>query len=81
MPLFHTGPAEYGFPITPNDTTDLATRTRCVYLGVGGDLKVDLVGGGGTITFVGLAAGVVHPLRIKRVYATGTTAGSILGFT
>ena len=33
----------------------------------------------GTITFVGLAAGIIHPIRATRVYDTGTAATGILG--
>lgn len=71
-------PAENAAAVTPNDSTDLANTTRGVYVGVTGDLKVDTVGGN-TVTFVSLAAGIIHPIRAKRVYSTGTTATSILG--
>lgn len=71
-------PAEYAASVTPNDSTDLAQSTRGIYVGATGDLKVDTVGGS-TITFVGLAAGIIHPIRAKRVYSTGTTATSIVG--
>lgn len=64
--------------ITPNDGADLATPTRGLYVGASGDVRVTMVGGQ-TLTFVGLAAGVVHPLRVKRVFATSTTASSIIG--
>jgi len=72
-------PAESAVSITPDNSTDLAISTRGVYVGVTGDLKVDMVGGSSGITFVGLASGVIHPIRAKRVYATGTTASSIIG--
>lgn len=71
-------PAEYAVAITPDNSTDLATSTRGLYVGATGDVKVDTVGGS-TVTFVGLAAGVIHPIRARRVYATGTTATSIIG--
>lgn len=73
-----SSPAEYAYVVTPDDGADLGFTTRGVYVGVSGDLHVDLVGGS-EVTFVGLAAGVVHPLRVARVYATGTTATSIVG--
>jgi hypothetical protein len=31
------------------------------------------------VTFTGLAAGVIHPIAAKRVYATGTGATGIVG--
>jgi len=71
-------PAENGFAITPNDSTDLATVTRGLYVGITGDIKVTLAGGT-TVEFGALAAGVVHPLRVKRVWATSTTVTQIVG--
>ena len=72
------GPARSATEITPNDTTDLTTPTRGIYLGASGNVKVDMVDSG-TVTFSSMAAGMVHPLRVKRIYATGTTATSIIG--
>ena len=69
--------ASYAFAITPHNTNDLAVPTRGIYVGVSGDVKVDI--GGVAITLVGLAAGMIHPLQVTRVYATGTTATSIVG--
>lgn len=75
----YTGPVQNGFVITPNDTQDIAIYPRGLYCGTGGDIKVDLVGGSAGIVLKALAAGIVHPIRVKRVYATGTTAADILG--
>lgn len=65
------------FSITPNDSTDIVACN--LYIGTGGDLKVDMEVDG-TITFTGLQAGY-HPIKVKRVYATGTTASNIIGLT
>lgn len=73
-----SSPVHNAAAVTPHDTNDLSKTTRGVYVGVSGDVKVDLAGGD-TVTFVGLAAGVIHPLRVTRIYSTGTTATSILG--
>lgn len=62
--------------VTPNDSTDFE-ETRGVYVGTSGDLKV-IMSDGGTVTFVGLAAGIVHPLQVTRIYSTGTDADDIL---
>lgn len=70
-------PAVGAFAITPNDSTDLAITTRGIYVGVAGDLKVDM--NGTAVTFVDLAAGIIHPIVTTRVYDTGTSAGSIIG--
>ena len=64
--------------IAPNDSEDISVTTRGIYLGMPGDVQVDLLDSG-TVTLRNLVAGVVHPIRAKRVYATGTTATDIVG--
>lgn len=71
-------PASNAAAVVPNDGADLAVSTRGVYCSVSGDVKVDMVDGG-TVTFGSLAAGMIHPLRVKRVYSTGTSALGIVG--
>jgi len=71
-------PINSAFAITPDDDVDLIYVTRGIYVGVSGDLKVDTKSGD-TVTFVGLAAGMIHPIRVKRVYENGTDATSIVG--
>jgi hypothetical protein len=51
---------------------------RGIYVGVSGDVKVDLVDGSTGITFVSLAAGVEHAIAVTKIYKTGTTATSVL---
>lgn len=70
-------PAEHAVAITPDNSTDLATYTRALYIGVAGDVKVDMAKGG-TVTFKDVPIGIL-PVRAKRVYDTGTTATNILG--
>ena len=72
-------PAEHAFAITPHDTNDLAYATRGIYVGATGDVKVDMLGGESAVTFTGLAAGIIHPIRATRVYNTDTTATNIVG--
>lgn len=78
MSIMETRPARKGVAITPDNDNDLSDYTRGIYVGGTGDLKVDLVEEG-TVTFVGLAAGIIHPIAAKRVYATGTDATNIIG--
>lgn len=73
-----TGPAERLFAITPDNSTDLAYVTRGLYVGVSGNVAVHDVYGTAT-TLVGLAAGVFHPIRVRRVLVTGTTVTGIVG--
>ena len=69
------------FLITPNDSTDLTTFTRGISLGTEGDLKIDTIDGTTvTIPSGALAAGVIHPIGVARVHATGTTASDIVGY-
>ena len=71
--------------VTPSDTVDIpniaSSTTRnngCVlYVGSGGDLKV-LTAGGDEVTFVGFPTGGFLPVQVVRVFATDTTAASIL---
>jgi len=78
-PASLSDPASYAAAVTPNDGADLPNATRGPYVGVAGDVKVDFVDGGTGIILKALAAGIVHPFRVKRVYATGTTATDIVG--
>lgn len=75
-------PVVNGFAITPSDSDDLNRYSRYVYVGTAGDLKVALVGQDAdqtnvVVTLTGLAKGF-YPLRIRRVYATGTTATNLV---
>lgn len=67
------------FAITPSNSVDLAQPTIAIYLGTPGDLKIDAAETGTEITFKNLANGVFHPIRAKKVYATGTSASDIIG--
>lgn len=73
-----TSPASGAAAITPSDSGDLPTTTRGIYVGVAGNIVVDLYDGTTSITFVGLAAGTILPVRAKRVRSTNTTATSLV---
>ena len=75
-----TEPAKGAAAVTPNDSTDLTYQTRGLYVGVSGDVVVTMVdqADGANVTFTGLAGGVVHPLEVKRVWNTNTTATNIV---
>ena len=74
-----TAPASRGFAVTPNDAADLARVSRGIYVGEGGDLRVLLANDDVPVTFPGLAGGMIHGLRLRRVFATGTTATGLVG--
>ena len=75
------GPADHVALVTPSDTDDLTKFTRGISFGTAGALKVDTAGGETVVIPSGaLTAGVVHPLRVKRVYSTGTAAANIVAY-
>jgi hypothetical protein len=63
--------------VVTSNTVTYESPTRGVYVGVGGNVKVDMVSGG-TVTFVGVVAGTLLPIQVERIYATGTTATSMV---
>lgn len=73
-----SAPKGGAFDVTPHDTNDLAIGATAVYVGGAGDMKVD-TSLGQTVTFVGLGTGVILPVRVSRIYSTGTTATDIIG--
>lgn len=72
-------PASYGFAITPSNTVDLPHETRSIFVGASGNITVDFVDGGTNILLMGCTAGTVLPVRVKRVYQTGTGATNLVG--
>lgn len=72
-----SSPLERFYAVTPNDGADLAFFCRGIILGVAGDVKVTDMDGN-AVVLPSLAAGVVHPIRAKRIWATGTTATNIV---
>jgi hypothetical protein len=67
-----------GFEIIPDDASDLVSLTRAIILENGGDVTV-LLKNGDTLTLPSLTAGVIYPIRVVRVLATGTTATGLKG--
>ena len=72
------GMPENAFAITPHDTTHLA-QSAAVYVGGAGDVTVYLVNGDGPITFAGLTAGDILPVKASRVMSTDTDATLLIG--
>jgi len=63
--------------VITSDTVVYEQPTRGVYVGVGGNVTVEMVSGG-IVTFVGVLAGTLLPIQVDRIYATGTTATSLV---
>jgi len=73
-----TGPLIGGFDVTPDDGADLPTLPRALMIAGGGDVALVLKDGTSLI-LPGLAVGVIYPVRVRRILATGTTATGIRG--
>lgn len=71
-------PARDGAALSGNDTADLTYMPRALYIGIGGDLRVEMAGGQ-VLTFANVPGGTILPLRISKLLQTGTTARQILG--
>lgn len=63
--------------VTPSDT-DVFASPVTVYVGVTGNVRVVPANGGSAVTFVGVPAGGVVPVKVRQVYSTSTTATSIV---
>lgn len=64
--------------VAPSDTVDLVDGpTAGLYVGGAGNIAA-IMADGNEVTFTALSIGVVHPISVKRVKLTGTTATLIL---
>ncbi|MGJ8543871.1 MAG: spike base protein, RCAP_Rcc01079 family [Sulfitobacter sp.] len=73
-----SSPVQGGFDITADDAVDLPQVTRAVMVTGAGDVTA-LFKNGDTLSLAGLVPGVIYPLRVMRVLATGTTATGLKG--
>jgi len=71
-------PGERAFDVTPSDSSNLPQITRGLYVGIIGDVHV-IMAGGDDVTFTDMAAGVIHPLRVRQILVSGTNAGDLIG--
>ncbi|TCP43925.1 spike base protein, RCAP_Rcc01079 family [Rhodovulum marinum] len=69
-------PGAFLAAVTPDDEADLATASRALCVAQSGEVRATTVGG--TTETVYIAAGVAFPIRVARVWATGTTAAGIV---
>ncbi|WP_456388099.1 spike base protein, RCAP_Rcc01079 family [Profundibacter sp.] len=75
-----TAPATDAAALIPSDTVALVSVTRAVFVGSAGDLRVTMLSGD-VVVLSNVAAGMVYPLRVSHVMATGTTAGGLVGLS
>lgn len=62
--------------VTLSDSA-LLPRTRALYVGTGGNLKVTTAYGT-DVTFANAPSGSILPLQVTKVWSTGTTAANVL---
>ncbi|WP_108260456.1 spike base protein, RCAP_Rcc01079 family [Mangrovicoccus ximenensis] len=77
-----TSPASGGMAVVPSDADELATWSRALYVGVGGSLAVELAEApeGEVLVLQNVQAGMIYPLRARKVRATGTSAAALVAF-
>jgi hypothetical protein len=73
-----SAPARRCVPVTPHDTNPLSDVAKALYVGGGGTVVVQGVGGGSDAVFTRVPDGSVLPVRAAYVRATGTTASDIV---
>lgn len=69
-------PASNAYPVTPDDTGDLAYFSRALNVATSGSVRLTTVRGDEVTVFI--AAGITFPIRARRIWATGTTAANIV---
>lgn len=81
-------PVESALAVTPSDAANLAPpsgdankATRALLIGGAGNVKVDMADGSTvTLALPATACGLLLPIAVKKVHATGTTATAIVAF-
>ena len=71
-----TSPPTNIYTATPSDSSDLPDASRALNVAQSGMVRVTTVGG--NTDTVNVADGIVFPIRVKRIWATGTTASGIV---
>lgn len=62
-----------------SDTQELNVVSRALWVGVGGDVKVQMANGD-VVTIAGVPAASMLPIRVRQVFSTGTTATGVVSF-
>lgn len=67
--------------ITPNDSADVTTVLQSLRAGSAGNVSIACEDGGAAVLITDVAAGEHIPGPIWRVFATGTTATNLVGWS
>ncbi len=73
-----SGPSSDLIPVIPSDASDLVQIGVALYIETGGTLSIETVAGGARVLSV--SDGMILPVGVRRVNATGTTATGIHAF-
>ena len=66
--------------VSKSDSQDLDVKDAKLFVGTGGDLKIDTMDGQ-TVTLKNIPSGTfLDWIRVKRVHSRGTTANDIVAF-
>ncbi len=69
--------AVVAFEVIPDDDAEITTLHKGLWIGAGGTLRVKMWESG-IVEFKGLVDGYLLPIRVKKVFALGTTATDIV---
>lgn len=72
-------PSRNAFAITPHASNPVVPLPKAIYVGGAGDIVLRSVDGSADVTFVGVPAGSILPVRARFIRVTGTTATGIIG--
>lgn len=67
-----SSPASSAFAITPAPDTLITAQPRALWIGGAGNLVCRLIGDSADVTFTGVAAGTLLPIRVSHVRNTST---------
>lgn len=70
-------PASMAAAVTPDNSNDLPTAAKRLWVGGTGNVAL-ITTGGSTVTYTSVPAGTYLQVRAARVKATGTTATNII---
>lgn len=72
-----SAPATDAAAIVPDDGANLPRPARAIYVGGDGTLRVQMISGA-VVDLATVTGGTIYPLRVRRVMATGTSAGGLV---